>query len=90
MFWIVTNGKYQIVGKNVHNIFKDIVLTSSTTTSVANIVAKGILKEKPTVVSNNLKFFIPAAESSFINLCDSPNEDGPSFVNVVVPVFMNS
>jgi hypothetical protein len=91
MFWIVTNGKYWIVGQNVHNNFKDIVLTLGTTTSMANIAMKGILmKEKPTIVSHNTKFFISVAESSFINLCDSSNEDGPSFPNVVVPIFMNS
>jgi hypothetical protein len=29
-------------------------------------------------------------ESSFINLCDFSNEDNPSLLDVVVPIFMNS
>jgi hypothetical protein len=91
MFWIATNGKYWIVGKNVHNNFKDIVLTLGTTTSMANIAMKSILmKEKPTTISHNIEFSISVAESLFINLCNSSNEDGPSFPNVVVPIFMNS
>ncbi len=42
MFWIVTNCKYQIVGKNVFNNFQDIVLPLGTTTLVANITVEGV------------------------------------------------
>ncbi len=58
---------------------------------MANIVVKGIfMKEKPTLISHNSKFLLPIAESSFINLCGSSDEDGPSFPNVIVPIFTNS
>jgi hypothetical protein len=58
---------------------------------MANITVKGILtKEKPIAISHNSKFYVSVAKSSFINLCDSSDEDGRSFPNVVVPVFMNS
>jgi hypothetical protein len=40
MFWMVTNGKYQIVDEHALNNFQDIVLTSSTIASMANIVEK--------------------------------------------------
>ncbi len=42
MFWMVTNGRYWIVCKHALNNSYDIVLTSGTTTSMVNIVAKGI------------------------------------------------
>ncbi len=48
------------------------------------------MKEKPTLISHNSKFLLPIAESSFINLCGSSDEDGPSFPNVIVPIFTNS
>jgi len=81
---------YQIVNKNVFNNSQDIVLTSGTTTSVAKIVVEGVLmKEKPIAVSHNLKFFVPIVESLFINLYDSSNEDSPSLLDVVVPIFVN-
>jgi hypothetical protein len=35
----IANGRYQNVNKNVLNNFQDIVVTPSTTTSMANIVA---------------------------------------------------
>jgi hypothetical protein len=38
MFWIVTNGRYLIIGKNVLNNSQDNILTPSTITSMANIV----------------------------------------------------
>ncbi len=48
MFWIVTNGKYHIVGKHALNHFQDIVLTSGTIASMANIVVEGVaMKENP-------------------------------------------
>jgi hypothetical protein len=40
MFWMVTNGKYQIVSEHALNNFQDIVLTPATVASMANIVAK--------------------------------------------------
>jgi hypothetical protein len=52
------------------------ILMFGTTTLVVNILAQGVLmKEKPTAVSHDLKFSIPIAESSFINLCNSYDED---------------
>jgi len=48
------------------------------------------MKEKPIAISHNSKFYVSIVKSSCINLCDSSNEDGRSFPNVVVPVFMNS
>jgi hypothetical protein len=57
---------------------------------MANIVAKGVMmKEKPNLVSHNLKFSISMVESLFIDLCDYFDEDKPSFPNVVVHVCMN-
>jgi len=90
MFWTITNGKYRIVGKNVLNNFQDIVVTLGTTTSVANIAMGDILmKEKPSMISHDLKFSIPIVESSFINLCDFSDENNLSPLNVVVLAFMN-
>jgi hypothetical protein len=58
---------------------------------MANIAAKGVvMKEKPTIISHNLKFFILIVESSFIDLYDSSDEDGPSLFDVVVPISVNS
>jgi hypothetical protein len=52
---------------------------------VANIVVVGIImKEEPNVVTSNLKFFILIVESSFINLCDPFDKNGPSLLNVIV------
>jgi hypothetical protein len=51
---------------------------------VANIVAQGVwMKEKPIVVSPNSKV------SSFIDLCDSSNEDDLAIPVVVIPISMN-
>jgi hypothetical protein len=53
MFWIVTNGRYRIINKNVFNNSQDIVLTPNTTTSMANIIVQGVvMKENP------LQFFM--------------------------------
>jgi hypothetical protein len=58
---------------------------------VANIAANGVvMKEEPTTISHNLKFFILIVESSFIDLYDSFDEDGPSLFDVVVPISVNS
>jgi hypothetical protein len=71
MFGSINNGRYQIVSDNVLNNLQDNVVTSSTTTSMANIVVRGILmKEKPTAVSHDSKFYVSIMKSSFINLCD--------------------
>ncbi len=85
MFWTVTNGKYQMVDENVINNFQNIVVTLGTTALVANIVVGGIMmEEKPIVISHNLKFSIPIAESSFIDICDSFDKDSLSPPNVYV------
>jgi hypothetical protein len=56
---------------------------------MANIVAKGVvMKEKPNLVSHNLKFSVSMVELSFIDLCDYSNENEPSFPNVVVLICM--
>jgi len=84
MFWIINNDMYRIIGENVLNNYQDIVLTSSTTTLVANIVVQGVMmKKKPNVVSPNSKV------SSFINLCDSFDEDNLAIPIVVILVSMN-
>ncbi len=50
MFWIITNGRYQIVSKHSLNNFWDIVLTSDIVISMENIVAKGVvMKENPNI-----------------------------------------
>jgi len=91
MFWIVTNGKYRIINENVFNNLQDNVVTLGTATSMANIIAKGIvMKERPTMIFHDSKFFVPITESSFIDLCDSFDENGPSPPDVVVPISMNS
>jgi hypothetical protein len=90
MFWIVTNGKYQIIGKNVFNNFQNIVLTLGTIASVTNIVAKGVMmKEKPNAISHDFNFFVLIMESLFINLYDSSDKDDPTLPNVIVPNFVN-
>ncbi len=82
---------YQIVDKNVFNNSQDFFLTPITIASMANIVVEGVLmKEEPNAIFDNSKFFVPIVESSFINLCDFSNEDNPSLLDVVVPIFMNS
>jgi hypothetical protein len=43
MFWIVTNGWYHIVDKNVLNNYQDIILTPSAVALVANIVKQNVL-----------------------------------------------
>jgi hypothetical protein len=69
MFWIVTNGKYRIIGENVLNNIQNIIVTLGKTTSVANIATRGILiKEKPIATSHNSKFLVPIANSLFTNL----------------------
>jgi hypothetical protein len=91
MFWIIINGKYQIINDHALNNFQDIVLTLGTSALVANITVEGVMmKEDPIAASNNLKFFILIMESSFINLYDSFDEDDPSLLDVVVPIFVNS
>jgi hypothetical protein len=88
MFW--TNGKYRIIDMHVFNNSQDIVLTLGTTTSMANIVVIGVvMKEEPKLVSHDSKFSIPMAKSSFINLCDFSDENGPSLPNVVFPLCVN-
>jgi hypothetical protein len=58
---------------------------------MANIIAKGIvMKEKLNPISHNLNFSILMAKSSFIDLCDSFDEDNPTLLNVVVPLYVNS
>ncbi len=42
------------------------------------------------MVFHDSKFFVSIVESSFINICDSFEEDGPSPPVVVVLVFVNS
>ncbi len=48
------------------------------------------MKEKPTVIFHDSKFFVPIADSLFIDLCDSSNKDDLSPLDVVVPISMNS
>jgi hypothetical protein len=80
-----------IIDKHAFNNSQDTVLAPRIIASVANIVAENIvMKEEPNLVSHNLKFFISMAESLFIDLCDFFNEDNPSFLDVVVHVYMNS
>jgi hypothetical protein len=91
MFWIVTNGRYRIIGENVLNNTQNTIVTLGKTTSVANIVIGGVLiKEKPIVTSRDSKFLVPIVKSLFINLCDSSNKDGLSLLDVVVPISVNS
>jgi hypothetical protein len=57
---------------------------------MANIATEGnLMKEEPTKVSHDSKFFVPITKSSFIDLFYFSNEDDLSFLNVVVFVFMN-
>ncbi len=59
MFWIIINGRYQIIDKHAFNNSQDIVLTPSTIPSVANIALEGVvMKKKPIAVSHNSKFSI--------------------------------
>jgi hypothetical protein len=75
MFWIVTIGKYWIVGKKVLNNFQGNVVTSGIAASVVNIVTEGIMiKEKPIMLSHNSKFSILIMESLFIDFYDSSNK----------------
>jgi len=84
MFWIINNDMYRIIGENVLKISQDTLITSSTTTLMANIVAQDVMmKEKPNVVSPNLKV------SSFINLCDSFDKDDLAILVVVIFISMN-
>jgi hypothetical protein len=48
-----------------------------------------MIKEEPILISHDLKFYVSMAKSSFINLCDSSNEDDLSLPNVFVPISMN-
>jgi hypothetical protein len=58
---------------------------------MTNIVAKGVvMKEESNPVSHNSKFFILMVKSSFINLCDSDDDNDPFLLDLVVPLFMNS
>jgi hypothetical protein len=43
IFWIVTNGGYQIVSEHALNNYQDIFLTLGTTTSVVNIIEEGVV-----------------------------------------------
>jgi len=62
-----------------------IISTLGTITSVANIATKGVLmKEEPIVVSHSSKFSVLITKSSFINLCDSFDENDCSLPNVIV------
>jgi hypothetical protein len=91
MFWTVTNGRYQIIGENFLNNSQDNAVTLGTIASVAIIATKGIaMKEKPIMIFHDSKFFVPIAESSFNNLCDSFYEDVLSPPYVIVPISMNS
>jgi hypothetical protein len=91
MFWIVTIGKYWIVGKKVLNNSQGNVVTSGIVASVANIVTEGIMiKEKPIMLSHNSKFSILIMESLFIDFYDSSNEDNLSFLDILVLVVRNS
>jgi hypothetical protein len=57
MFWIVTNGRYQIVGKNVLSNTQDTVVALGTTTLVANIAMGGnLIKENPIAIFRDSKF----------------------------------
>jgi hypothetical protein len=57
---------------------------------MVNIVVKGIMmKEEPNPVSHDSKVFVSMTESSFIDLCDSSNEDSPSLPNVVILFCVN-
>jgi hypothetical protein len=63
---------------------QDIVIISSTTTLVVNIVAQGVMvKEKLNVVSPNSKVAL------FIDLCDSSDEDDLAIHVVIIPISMN-
>ncbi len=67
------------------NNSQDIVLTLGTTTSMPNIVAENvIIKEKPTAISHNLKFFVSILKSLVINICDFFDENNPSLPYVVL------
>ncbi len=79
------------VGEHALNNSQDIVLTPNTIAFMVNIVAKGIMmKEEPNLVSHDSKFFVLMVESSFINIYDSFEEENPSLLDVVVPLYMNS
>jgi hypothetical protein len=81
---------HQIISEHALNNSQDIVLTPNTI-ALVNIVAKGIvMKEEPNLVSHDSKFFVLMAESSFINIYDSFEEENPSLLDVVVPLYMNS
>ncbi len=91
MFWMVTNGKYWIVNKYAFNNSQDTILTLVIAALVANITIKDVvIKEEPNLVSHDLKFSVVMAESSFIDLCNYSNEDSPSLLDVVVPLYVNS
>jgi hypothetical protein len=54
---------------------------------MANIAIEGVvMKEKPKLVSHDSKFSILMAKSLFIDLCDFSDEDGPSLLDVVLPL----
>jgi hypothetical protein len=57
MFWIVLNGRYQIVNKHAFNNSQDIVLTLGITALMANIATKGVvMKENPIPFPINQSF----------------------------------
>ncbi len=49
-----------------------------------------MIKEEPIMFFHNSKFFVLIIESSFIDLCNSFDENDPSLLDVVVLDFMNS
>jgi hypothetical protein len=46
IFWIVTNGKYQIVSEHALDNSQDTLLTQGKTALVANIVAEGVMMKE--------------------------------------------
>jgi hypothetical protein len=88
MFWTINKGRYQIIGKNVLNNSQDTILMLDTTTLVANIIVQGIMmKEEPNAIFPYLKFSILILKSSFINICDSSDEDDLTLLDVTVPIY---
>jgi hypothetical protein len=82
---------HQIISEHALNNSQDIVLTPNTIAFMANIVAEDIvMKEEPNLVSHDSKFFVLMVKSSFINIYDSFEEENPSLLDVVVPLYMNS
>ncbi len=88
IFWLAPMASMKSLMKMCSTI---IVSTLGTTTLVANIAMKGVLmKEEPIVVSHSSKFSVLITKSSFINLCDSFDENDCSLPNVIVFVLVKS